>query len=127
MTLQETFDTVARALVKQGGPSLNEVNRCAYRGENGARCAVGHLIPDDRYDPSMENESAGHRRVAPVLRGLGVDVYLAGALQRTHDGTVKHPAGWLTAWADSMRRIAESYGLSTAALDEALAARSAGA
>lgn len=33
---------------------------CAYRGENGCRCAVGCLIPDDRYCPGMEKYRITH-------------------------------------------------------------------
>jgi hypothetical protein len=28
---------------------------CCYRGDNGAKCAVGMFIPDDKYSKSMEN------------------------------------------------------------------------
>jgi hypothetical protein len=27
---------------------------CRYRGDEGCKCAIGHLIPDDKYDPAME-------------------------------------------------------------------------
>ena len=39
---------------------------CAYRGDEGAMCAVGALITDDEYDPSWEG-----RPVAYLLRGAG--------------------------------------------------------
>ncbi len=28
--------------------------RCAYRGVDGCKCAVGHLIADEEYRPEME-------------------------------------------------------------------------
>lgn len=32
----------------------------AYRGENGAKCAAGLLIPDEEYRPSMERHAISH-------------------------------------------------------------------
>jgi hypothetical protein len=64
MTDQEIFDTVAKHLIAQGKQSLlpqvagdSEYNGCAYRGENGTKCAIGCLIPDELYNPIIENTS----------------------------------------------------------------------
>lgn len=54
VTLQELFDQAWRGLAAQGWQSSWSDGRCAYRGENGRRCAVGHLIHDDEYSPGME-------------------------------------------------------------------------
>jgi len=32
----------------------SDVTRCRYRGENGRKCAVGQLIPDNVYDPEWD-------------------------------------------------------------------------
>lgn len=43
--------------IEQGQGSfevLGGLVRCLYRGPNGNKCAVGHLIPDDKYVPEME-------------------------------------------------------------------------
>lgn len=54
---QEIFDTVVNHLHKQGKPA--EVgNTCRYRTEDGLMCAVGCLIPDDKYKPEMEGHVA---------------------------------------------------------------------
>lgn len=53
MTLQETFDKVVNGLRKQGCRSLKN-GRCRYRGDNGRKCAVGMVIPDEDYNPDME-------------------------------------------------------------------------
>ena len=39
---------------------------CAYRGDEGAMCAIGALITDDEYDPSWEGISVAH-----LLGGAG--------------------------------------------------------
>jgi len=60
LTKQETFDKVAVHLIKQGKQSVSGYSGgCAYRGDNGLRCAVGALIPDDLYDDEMDNEGIG--------------------------------------------------------------------
>lgn len=55
MTNQELFDTVCSSLIKQGKPSVSSDGRCLYRSPDGCKCAAGFLIPDDKYDPRMED------------------------------------------------------------------------
>ena len=59
---------------------------CLYRGPNGLKCYIGHLIPDELYDPLFENKS-----YEEVLRSLNieVDINLFGALQHAHDSILK--------------------------------------
>lgn len=132
-THQETFDIVARALAAQGRKShgvQGGLPRCLYRAEDGCKCAAGHLIPNGRYTEAMEGRAvvvgaddeatiAGEAVVAE-----GHDLLLTAELQIAHDAP---PSGdtWLGDWADHMRRLAGKRGLSTTALDEALAARAA--
>lgn len=48
--MQETFDLVVQHLANQKGiRSQNKNGACAYRGENGNKCAIGALIPDELY------------------------------------------------------------------------------
>jgi hypothetical protein len=57
---RETFDRVKAHLLKQDRKSFGDnPDVCAYRGSGGLRCAVGCLIPDDRYDPRMEGVGLG--------------------------------------------------------------------
>jgi hypothetical protein len=52
---QEIFDKVASALIAQGKPSINPENgECLYRHE-GLKCALGHLIPDKKYNEKYED------------------------------------------------------------------------
>ncbi len=42
-------------VLKQGMPSMDEDRtQCLYRGAHGAKCVVGHMFPDDKYDPKMD-------------------------------------------------------------------------
>lgn len=70
LTNQELFDAVVSGLRKQGCKSLTNLNAivwggerpndtlaCAYRGDNGTKCAVGQVIPDEVYNTRIENKS----------------------------------------------------------------------
>lgn len=127
-TKQETFDTVAVALVRQGGPSLGKPSagfgRCAYRGTNGRKCAAGHLIPDALYRKSMEGSFAYEGLVAEVLEDAGHDAEFVRQLQILHDDKAQSredDSAWLTVWTHGMRRFAAHEELSTVAFDAALA------
>lgn len=58
---QEILKFVAYNLVKQNATSTRKrsdgLPRCAYRGDNGLKCAVGFCIEDDEYDQAMEGQS----------------------------------------------------------------------
>lgn len=58
-TLQEIFNIVSLHLLTQIKRSTKHLKNswfsaCAYRGENGLKCAAGVLIPDNEYQPEME-------------------------------------------------------------------------
>ena len=58
-TREEIFDYVESHLKKQSYRSMldNSRHNCAYRGADGAMCAVGCLIADYEYLPVMEHNS----------------------------------------------------------------------
>jgi len=50
------FDTVKAHLLKQNKRAIHAaIHRCMYRTADGLKCAVGCLIPDDKYVPWIEN------------------------------------------------------------------------
>lgn len=53
-TKQGLFDLIVSKVLEQGMPSADEGGYCMYRGIEGRKCAIGHLIPDDIYDSKME-------------------------------------------------------------------------
>lgn len=63
MTAAEIVDFVESKLKEQGQKSnliVNGIDKCFYRVEKCGsvlKCAVGHLIPEKLYDPSMEAET----------------------------------------------------------------------
>lgn len=75
-SLQQMFDHVLQALRAQGhasvalyagGSSAKYV--CVYRGPNGDKCAAGHLIPDELYDPRMDPDATTGEYVSSGLGG----------------------------------------------------------
>ena len=86
MTDQEIFDHVASHLFTQGERAMSGIG-CAYRGQNGTKCAVGCLIPDENYHPRMEKLPVGYREVYSRLPFQVDDQTLAllRRLQTVHD------------------------------------------
>lgn len=58
MTPQQIFDTVATHLFAQGEQAIDGQGSCVYRSDNGLKCAVGCLIPDESYTTEMEGNAA---------------------------------------------------------------------
>jgi hypothetical protein len=119
---QAAFDKVADGLLRQGRRSMLKGSKttCAYRGPDGERCGIGHIIPDHEYDPKMEKldifELLNGGWKIPSLRGLS-DGFLAD-LQGAHDiGLVPRSAKPMDMaeafeqWAESMRDTARNHGL----------------
>lgn len=81
------FITAARAVALQGCRSMSPHGvTCAYRSQEGLKCAIGHLIPDNMYRVTLESQGvvnmfSGHgNSVEGALR-----LQVLSWLQRTHD------------------------------------------
>lgn len=86
-TRQEIFDIAWTGLKSQGFErSLSDVaSGCAYRGEDGLRCAIGWCIPDKKYNRRLEGRGADD---PDVLEAAGIDERdsdFADDLQVCHD------------------------------------------
>lgn len=88
---QETFDTVARHLFKQGKQAIRQPPKqetekgiCLYRGPNGTKCAAGCLIPDSEYKASFEGcgIAAIRQSCKSLMQHQG---HLVQDLQNAHD------------------------------------------
>lgn len=121
-TYQETFNIVYNAILKQGCLSLDDKGYCLYRGPNGTKCAAGHLIPDDKYDPKMENKPCWRtgregnedlenliitNEITNILCDEGYDPSFVRKLQHMHDSSYS-----LHEWLDNMLCLAMEYGIS---------------
>jgi hypothetical protein len=113
MNIQEVFDTVATHLLTQKERSVNEYNKCMYRGDGGKMCAVGVLIPDESYDDRMEFspvESILERYDA--LMFLKPHMSILSELQTIHD--YSDPRMWL----NCLESLAFKYKLKTNVLEQ---------
>jgi hypothetical protein len=118
MTEQETFDKVARHLLKQGKQAkacfglLSAEPRCAYRTPEGLTCAAGCLIPDELYDPQFEGSAFSALAAnEPRLAALA-PVFLVAYLQTIHD------AHEPTTWKGKLAELAEWKHLNADVLNE---------
>lgn len=105
MTNQEIFDMVVTHLRRQGCKAHNGME-CLYRF-GALACAVGCLIPDDKYEARFEGRSI--REWWPLrecLMGLGISLEqfdLLVDLQTTHDCSDD--------WEEGFSNIARHYEL----------------
>lgn len=102
LTLQECFDRAYLGVINQGHKSSvvdqHGQSTCQYRGPNGAKCAVGHLILDEHIGTLSETNpscpgSAGttvfdQHHLIEALKNSGVSVEalpMLSRLQTAHD------------------------------------------
>lgn len=72
-TIQQVVDKVAPLMRKQGKRSLCEKTKdCRYRGDDGAKCFVGHLISDEYYSLGLEGNSSDYDNVRDALMFSGI-------------------------------------------------------
>jgi hypothetical protein len=113
-TVQETFDTVITAIVKQGKPSMiiDDSNNmaCRYRGPDGLKCAAGHLIPDDEYSLKMEGCSVSSTVTAKILTKNGHNIPVVSELQRCHDDNADNE-DFVSVFLRDCREVAERFTL----------------
>lgn len=107
MTNQELYNKVRKHLLTQMAkstfPSIQA--SCAYRGDNGLKCAIGCLIPDEHYSSSLEGYTARNEEVMRAA-GLSIEnINLAIDLQKIHD------CHRVEKWATKLDYVASDYSL----------------
>lgn len=96
MTNQQLFDIAFKGLSAQGRRSVNSYaisgSYCLYRSPDNLKCAVGFLIPDNRYDPIFDQGTQTSvlnnqllRALLKELYGPDLDLNFLAALQDVHD------------------------------------------
>lgn len=116
MTKQDFLDLLARTSRAGGFPSDNS-NTCLYRTDDGRKCPVGLLIPDEKYCRDMEEKGADELfgRFPELLDHLpdGMTVADLGTVQDIHDRRSTHRDGWNhRAFVDSLLALDCFWGLS---------------
>lgn len=110
-TEQEVFDQAASHILRQNKKSLNPNGiGCAYRGNDGLKCAAGCFISDDEYKPAMD--SYGMEAL-----GLGWDDMInEGFAPTQHNRLINelqgiHDIAPVDEWKDQLERLANRYNL----------------
>lgn len=126
MTAQEILNKVVAHMREQGRQSntAGPGSSCRYRSPDGARCAVGCLIPDDIYNPGIEGRSVNSAAVQMLLMDLGLQQHksLLISLQGAHDWAwgsheedgdtdFKPVPPWMQIFEHRARGLAKRYGL----------------
>jgi hypothetical protein len=109
---KQVLDHVRVNLLKQGVKSSAD-GRCVYRSVDGYKCAIGHCIPDDLYDPKMDADPDGlevgdlRTQFPTVFAAVFGDIEIGFLidLQRVHD--CKEPC----VWEIDLRSLEFKYGL----------------
>jgi hypothetical protein len=146
MSLQTLFDHIVDSLVAQGEPSIvvearhvvysdglaiEPATRCVYRGTsasgNPLKCAAGHVIPDDLYEPEFDGvpgklfshlpESTRERIASDAGVPPRLLDWFVGSMQGAHDGPViiRDLTGpeWLSCFLRNAGVVGDKYGLDT--------------
>jgi hypothetical protein len=90
MLLQELYDAAYKGLASQNFErSVDQTGQCSYRTNNGKKCAIGWLIPDELYSPDFEGCNLDDAAVLAAVRPAVVDgseeYKMLFALQSGHD------------------------------------------
>lgn len=138
LTYQEALDISTRGIIAQGGPSYLYSGKdivCRYRGNNGCKCAIGQLIPDNKYFPAMDSgtEIEGPMFALSVLQAAKVisedeDSFFWTALQLAHDSACGYLKDghvmlrslnefWID-WRHRLKLLAQGYDLNPVVINE---------
>lgn len=119
LTNQEAFDKALFGIRAQGYlQSISENDKCAYRGEDGRKCAIGHCLPDElaeeiKWLDTATFSSWSSIRKAPEFAEFssvkmlqGCNPSLLSELQNVHDSMQDKEN-----FEDRMQEIAQFYDL----------------
>lgn len=103
LTEQQIFNRSRNHLLKQNCQSLDpESGGCLYRGPNGAKCGIGHLITDDEYNEKMEMRGVMSLLEAYTFKNFDfTNISILNAIQRLHDNN--GPEIWPKGFEDIKR------------------------
>lgn len=129
MTMQQMFDVMVSHMKAQGHKAVSN-GRCAYRGDDGSKCAVGALIKDEYYSEGIEGLGVGRLALRQggswplgkaLSQSLGMDILSRGHertlamlsdMQDVHDTAANWDAGGLSVIAIlRLKEVAKFYGL----------------
>lgn len=126
MNMQEAFFKAASGMLRQGRKSEMPMPgdlQCAYRGDGGAKCAIGHLMSDEYYRTKFDDlaytlANDGSEEVCDALEASGISfaeprmLSMLLALQEVHD------CYEVQNWPVALRELAATFGLDASGLPD---------
>jgi hypothetical protein len=116
--LQAIFDKACAGVIAQRGQSMmiGDNSTCAYRGEGGKKCAIGHLLSDEQIEMYGVKEMDNPERfVSELVNELvpGVQTSMAVEfltdLQDAHDNS--HGGGFVSDFKYRANLVAQKWNL----------------
>lgn len=121
-THQETFDVVARGVLAQGGPGMED-GHVVYLASDGRRCAAGQAMVLGLFRPEVNfNTVLIAADAVPGLFG-DHDLWTLRRLQKIHDDVALRREGdaeFFAGWTTAMRSYAADHDLDESVLDSAV-------
>lgn len=119
---QKLCDIAVKGVLQQGCPSTFEDGKCAYRGINNTKCAIGFIVPDEDYNPDMETKGISAAQFSLVRKKLNISSYIAdilSELQSAHDRaaretlhlTAEGRREFVDMFTETAKRLYANYGL----------------
>jgi len=115
MNKQILFDFVVSSVIKQGVPScvkIGEKVKTMYRSPYGHKCAVGFLIPNDKYDPECEGHGVGWLIDHGMIEiASHEDEKLLGWLMAAHDASARSAGDFISLFKADAKETADNFNL----------------
>ena len=112
VTRQMVYDRVKKHLLDQNVRSVDGTGRCMYRGPEGRMCALGCLIPDSRYAPSLEAFGSPYSSEIQMAIFGRPTTNLGGAMMRLLKYLQAiHDYSFPSRWEDQLHGVACQEGL----------------
>jgi hypothetical protein len=112
MDNQTLFDTCLTHMRQQGQRATSARGYCRYRNDTGLKCAIGALIPDDKYHPNFEMHAVHDRLVALAAGLTSNQIDLAKAIQRNmHDDIFDRSGDFFVQLENAAYHVARHFNL----------------
>ncbi len=106
---REIFNKAKNHLLTQNAKSViaDKFLNCAYRGDNGYSCPVGHFIKDEHYSIDLEKKPIEALEVQEALRKSGVQ-FMTGTLDILKHFQMLHDFSDVDDWKNGIDNLEQA-------------------